>query len=112
MNRRICVPSLRAPKGRGNLRPACRRGRDCFVRSITLAVLAMTFIFFGSGMVKAAPANDVADERVMKNLDDSEQNRRIDELERSLDYLEQKIDRLDERIEDMDHSLKELKRKV
>jgi len=75
-------------------------------------IFGVCLLSFGSGMVKAAPANDVADERVMKNLDDSEQNRRIDELERSLDYLEQKIDRLDERIEDMDHSLKELKRKV
>lgn len=72
----------------------------------------MTFIFFGSEAVKAAPADDVTAEKAFKNLDDSEQNRRIDELERSLGNLERQIDRLDDQIEKMDHSLKELKRKV
>ena len=81
-------------------------------RLAMVLVLGMCFLPLSSGILRAAPAGDAADAKALKNLDDSEQNRRIDELERSLDKLERQIDRSNDRIEEMDHSLKELKRKV
>ena len=75
-------------------------------------VLGMCFLSLSSGILKAAPVGDTVDAKTLKNLDDSEQNRRIDELERSLDNLKRRIDRLGDQVEEMDHSLKELKRKV
>ena len=79
---------------------------------IVALAFGLCVLSFGSGMVKADPAGDMADAKALKNLDDSEQNRRIDELERSLGNLERQIDRLDDQIEKMDHSVKELKRKI
>ena len=81
-------------------------------RLAVVLVLGMCFLSLSSGILKAAPANNMNDEKALKALDDTEQNRRIDELERSLDKLERQIDRLGDQIEEMDHSLKELKRKV
>ena len=75
-------------------------------------IFSLCVLSFGSGILKAAPANNMNDEKALKVLDDSEQNRRIDELERSLDNLKRRIDRLGDQVEEMDHSLKELKRKV
>ena len=75
-------------------------------------IFGVCFLSLGSQTLTAAPDNVATAQKALENLDNSEQNRKIEELERALGNLERQVDRLDDKIEKMDHDLKEVRRKA